>query len=126
MASISAGLAQFLTDSGLVGERVYPLEVPKDQALPAITYQRIDTPRVRSHQGPSGLAHPRFQLTIQTPSFASMTEIATGLRKLLDGFVGMMGDVRVQSVSVVNETDFETESNFYFVDRMDVVIWHEE
>lgn len=124
--TITAGLAQFLIDSGLVGSRVYPLKIPQEQVLPAIAYQRIDTPRVKSHSGPSGLAAPRFQLTIQCTTYESMSAVARGVRERLNGFTGMMGTTEVQSTFVVNENEFDTEANKYFISRLDVVIWHRE
>lgn len=123
---IAAGLAQFLIDSGLVGKAVYPLVIPQDQVLPAVAYQRIDTPRVRSHSGPSGLASPRFQLTVQCGTYWEMLWVAQGIRERLDGFRGMMGTCTVQSCAVVNETEFQTEGNRYYVTRLDVIIWHLE
>ena len=44
------------TVSNLIGDRWYPVKLPQRTAFPAVTYLRIDTPRVSSHQGPSGLA----------------------------------------------------------------------
>lgn len=53
----------------LVGDRVYPLELPqvgdnKASPLPAIVYMVVDAPREYHHKGPSYLVKARVQLDL--------------------------------------------------------------
>ena len=50
--------------AALVSTRIYPNVVPQDIALPAVAYQRISTVRDMAHDGPTGVAHARFQFTV--------------------------------------------------------------
>lgn len=115
--------------SALIAGRIYPLVLPQKPTLPAITYQRISGLRVRSHQGPSGLASPRFQFDAWADSYASARTVADELRRALDGFRGMMGGapgVRVDAVHLDTDRDlYETETRRWRV-QADYFVWHEE
>jgi len=107
----------------LVGNRIYPIEAPQEAALPYLVYQRISGLRVRSHSGPSGLAHPRFQITGAAVTYPALRSVMNAVRVALDGFRGTMGGgVGVGAALVENEMDSEES----FVSRLDVVIWHGE
>ena len=109
--------------SALVGNRIYPIEAPQEAALPYLVYQRISGPRVRSHSGPSGLAHPRFQITGAAEAYPALRNVLNAVRVALDGFRGTMGGgVSVGAALVENELDSEES----FVSRLDVVLWHAE
>lgn len=127
------GLFAFLTaDAGvsaLVATRVYPNVAAQDASLPYIVYQRISTPRVGSHSGPSGLAHPRFQLTCADDSYSGAKALADSVRSALDGYIGMMGGgsgVGVQATYVKDERDGYDSTSKVQVKRLDVVLWHKE
>lgn len=111
--------------SALVGSRIYPIEAPQEATQPYIVYQRISGPRLRSHGGPSGLAHPRFQFTGVAATYPSLRSVMNALRAAFDGFRGVMGGgggVDVGGCFVENEIDSEEG----FVSRLDVVVWHKE
>jgi hypothetical protein len=112
--------------TALVGQRVTPLRMDQGADLPAITVQRIDGPRVRSLTGPSGLAHPRFQLDCWGSTYASVKAVATAVRQRLDGYRGLMGSTTVGGVSLESDQDdFEPDTGLYRV-SMDFIIWHKE
>ncbi len=113
--------------SALVGNRVYPLMAPQDAALPHLVYQRISSPRLRSHGGPSGLAHPRFQITATAGSYSAARSLANAVRASLDGFRGTMGGgVSVGASFLDNEADgYQDVADTYTV-RLDVILWHQE
>lgn len=113
----------------LVGSRVYPLIIPQDVDLPAIAYQRIDGPRVRSQSGPSHLAHPRIQITCQASMYSSAKALAGAVRASLDGYRGLMGGaggVQVYGCFVENDIDELIQVTNSPAIRIDAIIWHEE
>jgi hypothetical protein len=115
--------------SALVGTRVYPLVAPQDAELPLLVYQRISTPRVRSQSGPSGLAHPRFQITARATSVSQLRDLANKVRIALDGFKGVMGGasgVNVGAIFQDNERDGYGETTMEYSVQMDFIIWHRE
>jgi len=99
--------------AALVGTRIYPLVIPQRDTLPALRYQRIDTPRERSHSGSSHLAHPRIQLSVHALTYAETEAIATVLRTVLDGTAGVP---RAGACAIVNEVDdYDPDSNGFLV-----------
>lgn len=106
--------------AALVTDRVYPLIAPQDAALPYLVYQRISTARERSHSGPSGLAHPRFQVTAVAATYSAVRNLANAVRIALDG------SALAQAVFVENEMEAWDDSAEAYVCRIDAIIWHEE
>jgi hypothetical protein len=92
--------------SGLMGQRVFPVVIPEDAELPAVAYQRISGPRLLAHDGPTGLAEGRVQVTVVGTSYAEAKEIAAGIRSRLEGRRGILGNAcEVFSCRVENEVD---------------------
>lgn len=129
------------TMSGLIGSRFYPVVAvqnpprhPTTRKVMAYgTYQRIGTPRERTHDGPSGLAHPRFQLNWVggqnedgTVAYDVALEVAMEARKLLDGFQGTLTSISVDSIELVDERDRYEDGLELMRIEQDYIIWHQE
>jgi hypothetical protein len=112
--------------SALVETRIYPLVVPQDATLPALAYQRISGPRDHAHDGPTGLARARVQLTYVASTYAAAKELAEAARAALDGFSGTMGTVSVDSCSLDNEVDTWADRFNAPVVRHDYMLWYQE
>lgn len=110
----------------LTSDRIWPGRRPQNGALPGVVYQRIDTPRTRAHSGPSGLAHPRFQLSCWGRTLAEAVGLAELARFALDGYQGDMGDTYVCGIHVANELDDEDVDTGHWRRIVDVIIWHRE
>jgi len=120
--------SKLVSDAG-VSTRIYPNVVPQDIALPAVAYQRISTVRDMAHDGPLGIAHVRFQLTISAASYTSARAVANAIRTALDGFSGLMGGVggvTVEASFVENDSDGYNQAGGEQVVRLDVLIIHQE
>ena len=114
------------TVSGLISTRVYPIKLPQSPTFPAVTYQRVSTPRVRSTTGPSGLAHPSIQIDCWAETYTGVKSLAEAAREAVDGYSGTVGGVAIAGIIVASENDFfEPEVEIYRV-TMDITIWHEE
>jgi hypothetical protein len=120
--SLETDVAQLLVNSDLVGDRVYPMTLPQQVTLPAIRYQRIDSPGEVSHSGGAGLEHPRMQVSIHALTFGEAEQLADALKRLLHGRRGLFG---VGSAAfVANDVpDFEEETGQY-LRYVDVIVWH--
>jgi hypothetical protein len=110
MATIEEGLYAALTNTsgrvyGLVGTRVYPLTIPQEATLPAISYQRVSGPREPAHDGAMGIAQARIQVTITAEAYRTAKDVATSIRDLFpfQGILGGLVDVFVGEVE--NEVD---------------------
>lgn len=130
MATIEEAIYALLTADAGVGQllstRIYPQAIPQDAALPAVAYQRISGPRILAHDGPTGMARARIQITVQGTMYSSAKGVAEAIRQALDGYKGpvVVGSeaVEIEVASLANEIDgyeFETAGE---VIRLDFVI----
>lgn len=115
---IEAGLISYLLSvtavTDLVGQRIKPVKLDPNGALPGITVNRITTSPVFRQEGATTEFKTRFQLDIWATSYSSAKTVAEELRGALDGFSGTMGATRVDSVMFLDETDdFEPENDNY-------------
>ena len=105
--TLEQGLVTFLEafSPAIAGGRIHPLVLPQNTTLPAVTYQRISGPRVRSLSGPGGKARARIQIDVWDSTYLSAKDVATQIRQALDGYKGLMGTVQVDNVSLATDWD---------------------
>lgn len=71
--------------AALVDGRIYPLRIPQNEALPAITYQQASRP----NGGLRGCGQPDrglVQVSIFAKSYEQVEAISTAVRRALDGY----------------------------------------
>lgn len=114
------------TVAGLVGERIWPNRIEQFEAMPAITYLRVSTPRTKSHGGPSGLASPRIQVNCWGSDATTARQVAEAVRRKVDGWSGVAGGVRVDGIFVDGDRDdLDTERGIQRI-ILDLRVWHGE
>lgn len=131
--TIEAAITKHLTEAaglaGVLGGRVYPKHLPQNPTYPAIAYHRISGPREHSHDGSSGLAHPRFQLDLFARTHVAAKDLAEKVRLALDGYKGVMGGVGgvdVNGAFLEDDDDgYDDDLKVYWW-RMDFTVWHNE
>jgi hypothetical protein len=97
--------------AAVLGDRIYPRRLKQKATLPALVYQRIDTPRTPVHREKSIFPRPRMQLRIWSKTSKTAWQAANVVREALDGFCGDMGNLTVARSVIVNEfedDDLET------------------
>lgn len=110
----------------LVSTRVYPIQLPQDPTIPAIVYQRVDTPRTHAYTGPTGLARPRFQFDCIGTSYSQAKTLGNTLRQTLDGLRDTISGVWIQGVMSLNEVDFFDPAVDMYRISIDFMILYEE
>lgn len=128
--SISSDLRTFLladaTLTTLIGTRMYPLVLPQDPTVPAITYQIISGHRFHSTDGACGLSTPRIQYDCWAATYLEVESLFEALRKRLDGYQGLAGSSQVQAAFFESERDdYEDEAKLYRRSA-DFFVWYEE
>jgi len=109
--SIEAALYAKLATAGgavanLVGARIYPIRAPQDAAMPYILFQRISGLHEHSHDGISGLAEARFQITSVATTYLAAGALAEAVRLAIDGQGPVTwSTVIVCSVFLENDSD---------------------
>ncbi len=133
---IEAAIASYLASQPdlvqLIGDRIYPVKLPQDPAMPAVTYQRISTVPVKTLDGPNP-AHQRVRLQFscwgedvpgRASGYASAKAVAAQIRKGLQDHRGSMGGIEVLYIDVEGERDlYEDETDSYHV-PIDVIVTH--
>jgi len=97
MITIEDGLIHHLgNDAGVTAlvaqDRIFHLRLPQTVAMPAITLQRITSPRLQAHdEGSGGLAYPRIQIDCWGSTYASAKAVSDAVRAAIKGFRGTFG-----------------------------------
>ena len=116
----------FLSDAGTdAGGRFYPQQLPQPVVLPACRYFRASNPTNHSHDGPSRLKRPRFQIDCYAGTYLDAVKLATQVENTLDGYTGGMGSYTAQAsfVEEAGKDDYDPETGRHRV-SVDVVIWY--
>lgn len=137
MSVLEEGIASYLELHAdlitLIDGRVYALRIPQGATIPCLTYQRISTPRILTHDssGATGdLISPRFQFDAWAETLSSAKAIADVLRGILNGKTGAIGTapraINIRVALADNEQpEYVPEIELYRC-RSDYIIWYEE
>lgn len=112
--------------SALVGDRVYPLQLPQEAALPAVTFMRVSTAVVqhRSSQAPT-YSRARFQLDGWTGNFDASTALRRQLYLAMGAFVQLTSP-RVDVALLAGDRDILEAEPERWRCTLDYMISHEE
>lgn len=130
VVAVEADLYTRLTSStdvtSQVSDRVYPLPLPQEATIPALTWQKISGPREHAMGQDPGEAHSRFQLDCWGESLNDTLAIRDGLLSGLSRWSSSTGSVTVYDVFLINEQQsYEDDARLHRV-RLDFMIHHTE
>lgn len=115
--------------STIAGERVYPVMLPQNCLLPAVTYQKVSGERLHSLQGDTGYATPVFQISARAGSYAQCKTLAEQIRLSLQNFSGLMGGTGgtdIGAVLLMGEVEgYEPDTNSWY-NHLDFKFHYEE
>ncbi|MBP4051998.1 DUF3168 domain-containing protein [Chromobacterium violaceum] len=77
--------------AALVGDRVYPVELPDEPVLPAVAYQVIGERPRRGGKRIPGLRSSSLQLSIVAADYDAAYAVAWAVRRQLEGWRGEVG-----------------------------------
>ena len=136
MATIEEGIKGRLTAFAglvaLISTRTFEGGIPQGETLPCVTFNRISTPRIHTHDtsGSTGLAHPRFQFDAWATTYASAKAITDQVRAALNGYKGTItvgaSTVKIQAALVDDERVNHEPGTALKSLSSDYIIWHEE
>jgi len=113
---LEAHLHQLLADStDLADVRVYPVLLPEEPQLPAITYQRISTTRSYTTSGPVALNRVRIQFDCWSHTYAQVKQLQAALLSTLEDR-SLYADTNIDSITLITAVDgYEQEARLYRV-----------
>jgi len=134
MTVLEEGIAAFLIANAnihaVVADRIYPLFIPQGATLPCLTYQRISTPRIVTHDssGATGdLASPRFQFDAWAATQKAAKAISDALRGELHGKTGLLvAGFSIRASLAENEVPEYVPDLEIYRSRSDYIISHQE
>ena len=106
--------------------RCYPATLPQDPIYPLILFSKVTGMRDHHLQGPSGLAHPRFQVEAWATTYDAAKTLANAIREALDGYKGTVGTVVIGSILIESERDVYEDAVSCHRVIMDFYCWHSE
>jgi hypothetical protein len=106
--------------------RVYPNFIPQGATLPLIVYQKVTGTRDHALAGPTGKAHPRFQIEAWGETYTEAKGLANAIRGALDGTRTTSGSVTIGSTVLQSERDFYEAAVPAHRIVLDFSIWHTE
>lgn len=107
---LKAALAANATLAGIVGTRILPINVPRTQGMPSLTYRVRAVRREQDLDGPNGIANARVQYTCRALNEADVDAVREELRNLFDGSSAAIGTIMVLNVYSSDEEDDYTDA----------------
>jgi hypothetical protein len=102
--------------TAIVSDRIYPMMMPQDPTLPAITYQRISNSPVNTLGGFSSLDNPHIQFDCWTTSYSAAKALGDKLRKALSSATTF------NALQMSDQDLYEADTEIYRV-SMDFSCW---
>lgn len=127
MSSVEAAIYTILSSnisvSILAGTRIFPLTRGNCTTFPAVSYQRISTRPLLTHDDTDGLDTVRFQINSYGKSFSQAMSMAGAVRSALSGWNSWVGEVYVTALFDNERQLFENETGIYGISQ-DFMIKH--
>jgi hypothetical protein len=98
--------------AAVVGDRLYPLQRPQNDIIPAVVYQRVATTPVNSLSGFSRLDSVRIQFSCFAKTVSEAKDLAEILRSAIDADAALKGTC----VYEADEIDADTRNFRVFID----------
>lgn len=126
-AAIKGLLTGDATVSGLVSSRVYPIALPQEATLPAISYSRVSMfGKDVTHSGTNQAAKTVLQISCWARSALAAKNLANAVKAVLHGYSGATGGETIFYTQVVNEVDlFDPEVGIFQI-PVDVMVHHRD
>lgn len=134
--NIEEGLYSYLSGvaglTALISNRIYPLVMPQNPTLPAISYQEISRLQPHTMGDDPDLGRPRYQFTIWAASLASARAVAKQLKAALQNqrnqLWGGAGGVTVTVLGPENQQEgyqrLDSGAEIFSISQ-DYFFWHD-
>lgn len=107
--------------AAIVGDRVYPLVVPQETPLPAVTYQELETRALATAGGDDGRRESQFAVSVWGESYPAVKGARAALLGLFHGVRGGM----VQRIEARSRDEYVPEVE-WFRELVTLTVWWRE
>lgn len=95
---------------GIVGTRMFPLELSLDCSLPALSYSRVSNP----YKQVAGI--PRFQVSCWSEDYLECHNLAKAVIGALEGYAGIVNSVNIIRIIPIDAPDlFEAGTGVFHI-----------
>lgn len=110
--------------TALVSTRIYPVVLPENVTLPAISYSVVAQPQIHSLEGVTAL-NSLVQIDCWADTFLASQNVAEAIANAINDFSGTIGSEEKihSSIQTGKQELFEPDVNDYRV-SLDYSIWH--
>jgi hypothetical protein len=123
---LSTALTGYAGLAALIGDRVYPVQIPQEPTLPAVGYLRVSTmPVQRRDANPPTYTRARFQLDGWAGDFDAMIALRKQIRAAMGAFV-LATVPRVDVALLAGDRDFYEEDTLRWRCTLDYMIYFQE
>ena len=112
--------------AALLGNRIYPNNIPQDSELPAAAYQVITTTDDDTHDGPSGWTEINLQITVDADTYGQAKLASRAINTALNGTSGTLSGIQVYYISRQNAYDGYGEGSQVTTIRQDYLVQYLE
>lgn len=107
----------------LIGARCYPLRLPQNPTLPAVTYQRISSVHNPTHDGDTGLRTVRWQVSCWATTYKAAEAVVAQVVDACNGWA----DARPgEAAFIENQLDFYLPEVDMYHTPVDVIVQHRD
>lgn len=108
--AIRALLAADSAVVALVSTRIYPMQMPLDATLPAITIHEIDGPE----NSITGHGYPRYQISCWSTTFSQAQTMKDAVKAALNRYKGVASGNHIKQITfLTSNDDYNTEVKIY-------------
>lgn len=116
--------------TALLGDRIFPMVMHQDAAIPSIVYQKISGVREYTLTDRAGIAEPRFQFSCWGRSYFEAKTTSLKLRKAFELVfpitIGTTNAIKLFDARIVNENDQIDDDTKLFRTLIDYILVHKE
>lgn len=98
-----AYLLAFTGLKNLIGNKIYPEEIPQSTTLPAVYWIKISDVKEHLLSGQCKTERPVYQFTAQALTKSAAKAVTELIKKALCDYQGLMGGVEVQKIELESE-----------------------
>lgn len=110
----------------LIGDRLYPVRAPQASDRPHVVWLRTGTSRQQRYCGVDGVVRGDYQFSAYANTEEEAAEIGDVLRRAMQDFAGVMGDVAVKHCHLEGDFPLEDEDPDIYTVRQQWTVWFVE
>lgn len=114
----------------LVGQRIFPDEVPQGKLFPAVFYMTVSDTKDHFITEMSSLESPNIQLTTYADTKDGAAAVAEAIKTAINGYQGTLSGISIQCIKLINELPSMYKSadgtTQMFTHDLEFEVWHDK